>query len=143
MVCKDVARGISSLPKHLMPFPSDFSFTLPNTTLEDAARRLNATLEELDLQWQYRPSLATGVGFARTNVWSRAARRQQQKGSIAGANTTGDEEEEDEPALGFKIQLKLGNEKQEIQILIRWLRGHDSVLFESFCGMLKRQVSLT
>jgi 23S rRNA (adenine1618-N6)-methyltransferase len=126
-----------------MPFPSDFSFTLPNTTLEDAARRLNATLEELDLQWQYRPSLATGVGFARTNVWSRAARRQQQKGSIAGANTTGDEEEEDEPALGFKIQLKLGNEKQEIQILIRWLRGHDSVLFESFCGMLKRQVSLT
>ncbi len=126
-----------------MPFPSDFSFTLPNTTLEDAARRLNATLEELDLQCQYRPSLATGVGFARTNVWSRAARRQQQKGSIAGANTTGDEEEEDEPALGFKIQLKLGNEKQEIQILIRWLRGHDSVLFESFCGMLKRQVSLT
>ena len=143
MVCKDVARGISSLPKHLMPFPSDFSFTLPNTTLEDAARRLNATLEELDLQWQYRPSLATGVGFARTNVWSRAARRQQQKGSIAGANTTGDEEEEDEPALGFKIQLRLGNEKQEIQILIRWLRGHDSVLFESFCGMLKRQVSRT
>ncbi len=126
-----------------MPFPSDFSFTLPNTTLEDAACRLNATLEELDLQWQYRPSLATGVGFARTNVWSRAARRQQQKGSIAGADTTGDEEEEDEPALGFKIQLRLGNEKQEIQILIRWLRGHDSVLFESFCGMLKRQVSLT
>jgi len=126
-----------------MPFPSDFSFTLPNTTLEDAARRLNATLEELDLQWQYRPSLATGVGFARTNVWSRAARRQQQKGSIAGANTTGDEEEEDEPALGFKIQLRLANEKQEIQILIRWLRGHESVLFESFCGMLKRQVSLT
>jgi 23S rRNA (adenine1618-N6)-methyltransferase len=126
-----------------MPFPSDFSFTLPNTTLEDAARRLNATLEELDLQWQYRPSLATGVGFARTNVWSRAARRQQQKGSIAGANTTGDEEEEDEPALGFKIRLRLGNEKQEIQVLIRWLRGHDSVLFESFCGMLKRQVSRT
>lgn len=126
-----------------MPFPSDFSFTLPNTTLEDAARRLNATLEELDLQWQYRPSLAMGVGFARTNVWSRAARRQQHKGSIAGANTTGDAEEEDEPALGFKIQLRLGNEKQEIQILIRWLRGHESVLFESFCGMLKRQVSLT
>ncbi len=126
-----------------MPFPSDFSFTLPNTTLEDAARRLNATLEELDLQWQYRPSLATGVGFARTNVWSRAARRQQQKGSIAGADTTGDEEEEDEPALGFKIQLRLGNEKQEIQILIGWLRGHESVLFESFCGMLKRQISRT
>lgn len=126
-----------------MPFPSDFSFTLPNTTLEDAARRLNATLEELDLQWQYRPSLATGVGFARTNVWSRAARRQQQKGGDVHTNTVGDEDEEDEPALGFKIQLKLGNEGQTIQIWIRWLRGRDSVLFESFCGMLKRQVSHT
>lgn len=125
-----------------MPFPSDFSFILPNTTLEDVARRLNATLEELDLQWQYRPSLATGVGFARTNVWSRAARRQQQKGGSAGADKTG-EEEDGEPALGFKIQLRLGKEKQEIQISIRWLRGHDSVLFESFCGMLKRQVSAT
>lgn len=139
MVPKDIARGISSLPKHLMPFPSDFSFTLTPATLEDLARRLNETLEQLDIQWQYRPSLATGVGFACANVWSRAARRQQQKGSSAGTDKIG----EDEPALGFKIQLRLGKEKQEIQVLIRWLRGHDSVLFESFCGMLKRQVSGT
>ncbi len=126
-----------------MPFPSEFSFALLNATLENVAHRLNATLEQLDLQWQYRPSLATGVGFAKANVWSRAARRQQQKKSNADADKASEEDEKDEPALGFKIQLRLGKEKQEIQILVRWLRGHDSVIFESLCGMLKRQVSST
>lgn len=123
-----------------MPFPSEFTFALPNTTLEDVSRRLNAQLEQLDLQWQYRSSLATGVGFAKANVWSRAARRQQQKGGAAVTDKPSESDEE-EPALGFKIQLILGKETQETQVLIRWLRGHDSVLFESFCGMLKRQVS--
>ena len=125
-----------------MPFPSEFTFALPNTTLEDVAHRIHAQLEELDLQWQYRPSLATGVGFAKANVWSRAARRQQQKGGTAGTNKS-NELDEEEPSLGFKIQLRLEKETQEVQVLIRWLRGHDSVLFESFCGMMKRQVSGT
>ena len=123
-----------------MPFPSTFTVTLPGaTTVEETARRLNATLEPLDLQWKYRPSMATGVGFARANVWSRAARRQQQKVAAAAAEAD-DTDEEDEPALGFKVQLRLGPKKQETEMAVRWLRGHDSVLFESFCGMLKRQV---
>ena len=122
-----------------MPFPSEYHIPLPSATLEDVADCINATLEDLDLRWQYRPSQTTGVGFAKANVWSRAARRQQQKGGGAGADKAEGNEDE-EPALSFKVQIYLGKE-METQVLIRWLEGHDSVLFESFCGMLKRQVS--
>ena len=138
---QNVARGISSLPKHLMPFPSDFIFALPKSTLENAPRRLNAILEPLDLQWKYRPSLSTGVGFASANVWSRAARRQRQKGGTADDDSKDETDGEREPALGFKVQLRLGREKQGVEVSVRWLKGRDSVLYESFCGMLKRQLS--
>lgn len=50
-----------------------------------------------------------------------------------------EEGEDDEPALGFKIQLKGGSDGG-VEVLVRWLQGRDSVLFESFCGMLKRQL---
>ena len=52
-------------------------------------------------------------------------------------------EEDDDPemASGFKIHVvaarggELGS-----RITIRWLKGHDAVLFESFCGMVKRKL---
>lgn len=50
-----------------------------------------------------------------------------------------DEDEDRGPALGFKIQLKKDSEGVS-EVMIRWLQGRDSVLFESFCGMLKRQL---
>ena len=129
------------LPKHLLPFPSEFSFTV-DTSVENCSHRLNDTLEALDLRWQYRPIMATGVGFAKGNVWSRAARRKKQQ---SPNNPTGNchsmkEEDEDEgSALGFKIRLRKGN-GGGVEVLVRWLQGKDSVFFESFCGMLKRQV---
>lgn len=141
---KDVARGTSTLPKHLLPFPSESSFIL-ETSLEKCIHQLNTALQALDLQWQYRPIMATGVGFARANVWSRAARRKQQQSPTdsSGKDHGMDEEEDDDdggPALGFKIRLKEGNE-EGTEVMVRWLQGRDSVLFESFCGMLKRQLT--
>lgn len=54
-----------------------------------------------------------------------------------------DEEDRDgAPALGFKVRLRKGDEGG-VEVLVRWLQGRDSVLFESFCGMLKRQLKLT
>lgn len=50
------------------------------------------------------------------------------------------EDEDGGPALGFKIQLRKETEGG-IQVMVRWLQGRDSVLFESFCGMLKGQLS--
>ena len=136
---KDVARGTSTLPKHLLPFPSESSFIV-ETSVEECSHRLGDTLQALDLQWQYRPIMATGVGFAKENVWSRAARRKQQHSSTSSTNRDQamNEGEDGEPALGFKIRLEgLGG---GAVVKVRWLQGRDSVLFESFCGMLQRQL---
>ena len=86
--------------------------------------------------------MATGVGFAKANVWSRAARRKQQLGPNGSRDKDYGMNEEDyygRPALGFKIRLRKGNEGG-VEVMVRWLQGRDSVLFESFCGMLRRQL---
>lgn len=136
------ARGTSTLPKHLLPFPSETSFNVFDMSIESCSQRLNNTLQSLELRWQYRPIMATGVGFANGNVWSRAARRKQQQSPTDSTDKDHPMNEEDEdrgPALGFKIQLRKETEGG-VLVMVRWLQGRDSVLFESFCGMLKRQL---
>ena len=51
----------------------------------------------------------------------------------------GRSEDDNQPALGFKVQVR-GVKDGEIEVFVRWLRGHESILFESFCGMLRQQV---
>ncbi|MCJ1223790.1 hypothetical protein MMC12_000433 [Toensbergia leucococca] len=145
----DVARAIPGLPKYLLPFPSETIFSISNISIDDTASRVNTLLQNLDLQWQYHSPLATGIGFARQNVWSRAARRQKnQTSSRTGRSATNDDDnkmdehdDEEDAALGFKIHLTQSHEKGAIQIWTRWMSGEESVLFESFCGMLKRELS--
>lgn len=49
--------------------------------------------------------------------------------------------DEGKAALGFKIQLKMDPvEDKLVRVVVRWLKGTDSVLFESFCGMIKRKL---
>lgn len=86
--------------------------------------------------------MATGVVFAMENVWSRQARRKRQQQQKEGnADAEREKIDEHKAALGFKIQLKkVKAAENDVEILIRWLKGTDSVLFESFCGMLKRKV---
>lgn len=161
---KSVARGIPGLPKHLFPFPVEYGFTIPLSSLEAVSSRLNAVFNSIHIQWQYRPSLATGVGFANENVWSRSARRRRQK-NRKGTDDTGerhgnnedddgngeddDDDDDDEgaderaqpPKLGFKIKVSPSqDEKGSIRILVRWIRGSDNVIFESFCGMLRNKM---
>ncbi|KAL8695652.1 MAG: hypothetical protein Q9201_007998, partial [Fulgogasparrea decipioides] len=126
-----------------------FSFVLdPGVGIESVVRRLNGVLEGLDLKWRYKAEISMGVGFAKGNVWSRKARRQFQRemaegrpGYTGNSGDKDDEDEEDEPALGFKIQLLFGKESNGVEVKVRWLQGRDSVLFESFCGMLKAKMS--
>jgi 23S rRNA (adenine1618-N6)-methyltransferase len=48
---------------------------------------------------------------------------------------------EEDMALGFKIMVEqLPGGQADSRTTIRWLKGHDSVLFESLCGMLKRKI---
>jgi len=76
-------------------------------------------------------SAKTGLGFSEKAVWSRAARRQ-------APTTKDDMEEAEDIAFGFKIQVS--GEESGTKVLIWWVKGHDSVLFESFCGMVKRKL---
>ena len=155
-----------SLPKHLLPFPSLFTIPLPQSNVDIAATgaSIDTALSALDIRWQYRAQRAEGVGFAAGNVWGRAARRKREgkvkstaNGEPEGEEMDEDEEsegEEEEPALGIRIRVRGKEPKADgedgetadgdggsLEVDVRWLIGHDHVLFESFCGWLKRVVT--
>ena len=50
----------------------------------------------------------------------------------------------DQVALGVRLQIRLVRgqkpDEREVNVLIRWTQGTDTVLFESFCGMVKRKL---
>ena len=49
--------------------------------------------------------------------------------------------DESKAALGFKVHVRQdGIEEKGVKVVVRWLKGTDSVLYESFCGMLKRKL---
>ncbi|GIJ91333.1 hypothetical protein Asppvi_010298 [Aspergillus pseudoviridinutans] len=133
-----VARGIPGFPRHLLPFPSEFMFEIMNQSIDGISDKVDKELSNLRIHWTWRKNLATGVGFATENVWSRQARRKLQN-SDATAEMM--EIDESTAALGFKVQLKQDRlEEKCVRVVVRWLKGLDSVLFESFCGMFKRKV---
>lgn len=149
-ISQTVARGISTIPKHLLPFPSEFTFHVSNNVIDAVGQKIDAEMRSLPLQWHWRPGLASGIGFAMENVWSRQARRKRQKEKESQLQTDQKattaaqvEKEEVRPeaaALGFKIQLKQDKELEKgPTVVVRWLKGTDSVLFESLCGMVKRK----
>lgn len=141
----DVARH-GELVLAVLPLPTAKTIAAPMMTAEWAGRKVNATLKELDVQWRWDPKIFTGVMIAQENVWSRAARRKKQFGAprceagkqeSESMDTSDGEEQEPEPALVTKVECK----KEEVEV--RWMHGADHVLFESFCGMLKRALAST
>lgn len=135
-----VARGIPGFPKHLLPFPTDYTSTLSSVSIDTACTTLNTEMASLPLFWTWDQRSSSGVGFAAENVWSRQARR---KTKISGQEGMKVDSIPDQIALGVRIDMKLVRGKDdtnEVQALIRWIQGVDSVLFESFCGMVKRKM---
>ena len=147
-----VSRGLSSLSKALLPFPSEYEITvsisnclslhsnyiqLTSSDMSTVGLHLDKILRQLHLKWMWKPTISTGVGFCDKAVWSRAFRRKVVKNQE-------DMEEDQDIALGFKIHVESGEsrlmEDVHTQVTVRWLKGHDSVLFESFCGMVKRKL---
>ncbi len=102
----------------------------------NTGQRVNETLSQLPLQWIWKPGISTGVGFTEKAVWSRAVRRHAS--NPGAAKSSGDDAME--IALGFKVAVEaVPGGQTGSKITIRWLKGHDNVLFESFCGMLKNK----
>lgn len=144
-----MARGITGFPRHLLPFPSEVTFDIfGDSSIDDVGDKLDAELSTLPIQWHWRKHVTMGVGFARENVWSRQARRKNIGRKAANVDdSTGNDDlalDEDHAALGFKVQLSLVEQQEQtnrvVHVTVRWLKGVDTVLFESFCGMLKRKL---
>lgn len=144
----EVARH-GELVQALLPMATEWTVDVPGGEVVDLDEKVNAVIAELDLRWQWRANLHTGVAFARENVWSRSARRKrkfqlQQKQEMEAekkvkggegdeeSESSSDDEDEEPVALAVKIACSQG------RVDIRWLRGTDFTLWESFCGMLKR-----
>ncbi|KAL9604158.1 MAG: hypothetical protein Q9219_000746 [cf. Caloplaca sp. 3 TL-2023] len=138
-----VARGVGSgggVERRWLPGKAEMLFEVKGLGVGEVARRVCGVLEGLDeVRWEFRRDGAVGVGFTPGDVWSRAARRKKERDEGAGGKETG-EVDQKEPALGFKIQLTVGEDGGTF-VRVRWLVGRENVLFESFCGMLKRRVS--
>lgn len=123
----------------------------------EVGRRVNEVMEELEeevedegdgdglLRWQWKEKRMVGIGMVKEDCWSRKARRKRLMRRQGKVDTEMDEEEseEKEPQLVFKISVREESgiaERRGTVLHVRWLQGHDSVLFESFCGWLKRKV---
>lgn len=48
-------------------------------------------------------------------------------------------DDDGEPALGFKVRVGIAKEADGSEVWVRWMKGRDTVLFESFCGMVRRE----
>lgn len=150
----DVARH-GDLVNSVLPLPAAQTIGTPMQGAAWAGRKVDETVRGLDVRWQWREKVNVGVMEARENVWSRAARRKKkfqgegrekvgggEKGGDADAemvDAEGKEEEESEEEEPVALAVKITCKDEEVDV--RWLRGHDHVVFSSFCGMLKRALT--
>lgn len=127
--------------KQLLPFPTEYKMAVTNGGEARGAHTIDELLNDLDVLWSWNSQLSYGLCFAKENVWSRSARRKKKKkpeveGELARKHqdVSDDEEYKDDAQIGVKIVVA------DNEVVVEWLKGTDRVLFESFCGMLKRAI---
>ncbi|KAJ2906187.1 hypothetical protein MKZ38_002612 [Zalerion maritima] len=110
------------------------------------------TLQELDLLYLKMQTLSKlppehcpipivtfeGTGRARENVWNRAWRRKKERGEATVERATS-MPPDGTCAFGFSVVIKASDE--EVKVMVKWREGHNHVMFESFCGFLKRKLA--
>ncbi|EFQ99527.1 DUF890 domain-containing protein [Nannizzia gypsea CBS 118893] len=136
-----VARSISNVPKKHLPFPSEFHFSLPCKSVDSLIEVINAEIKSFRIPWNWDTQRSSGLGFTMENAWSRHARRKRQQ-QEAAQDGPGEAEalfDTENAVFGFIIQVRRPG-LETADVTVRWVKGVDSVIFESFCGMLKRKV---
>lgn len=142
------------MPKKLLPFPSIFTFEAPHALGDNIYEHLHELFDNKDIEWRFDSTTSTARGWARGNVWSRAARRNprtvvenvndEAKGVAKSVAEKTQNEEKDGsrgPKFIFLIQLYPGNASSRVlEVHVRWLAGLDTVVFESFCGFVKSKL---
>ncbi|GAB7342360.1 hypothetical protein MBLNU457_g0578t3 [Dothideomycetes sp. NU457] len=120
-----------------LPLPTEDTIKVDSISAKEIATRLDVVMAGLDMRWKWDEANFSGVGSASGNVWSRSARRKRKRAEMESQNTneaTGSSGEISVQALAMTVRITV----VDAQADVRWLRGHDGLLFESFCGMLKR-----
>ena len=151
-----VARGTSAVEKKELPAITEMEFTV-DLDLRTASIKVNDVMDELEddaeveqvLSWQWKAQQSMGLGMVKEDCWSRKARRKRmmvRQGKVdqdMKENGLENGGEDQEPKLVFEISISERVEDGKttgVTVHVRWLQGHDSVLFESFCGWLKRKI---
>lgn len=100
---------------------------------------IDKTMAELDLKWEWSSDTLTGTAFIKQDVWSRSARRKKRKAdAMEGVQEATTPSEKNDFALVMRIKCLAHVHSRRVEV--RLLKGTQTVLFESFCGMLKRKV---
>jgi 23S rRNA (adenine1618-N6)-methyltransferase len=158
-----VARGIgtgSGVEKKFLPALTEMEFEVTDNAGQAVAERITIEIKQLDgVLWKFDPAKGVGMFMSRDgDVWSRKARRMKalrkpvnepEDTAMKDHDHDSEDHEEPEPALVGRISIKAatatsagGRNGHATIVHIRHLQGQDSVLFESFCGWLKRKLVL-
>lgn len=105
-------------------FPTSPEQTLVYDT-DISLAQLKEILDELPTVGYFEDAQGPIVYEYSGNVWSRAARRSRARGK---------DQDGVECQFSIRISVKPG------ETVIRWLKGIDPVVFESFCGTLRKQI---
>jgi 23S rRNA (adenine1618-N6)-methyltransferase len=181
----DVARAVkgSGVPKHLLPYPSEYAIPVPSLDRATVGKRIDTIFDHLPLDdWDW--SSPYGFGEAHGNVWSRSARRRmtrkrkicelieqdmakkvklepvdskqeaEMSREMGALHKQGEEEEKElevkseteasDSSLHFYISVKDLHDMESTEmgalVVVWWVAGVDSAIFESLCGWLKRKL---
>jgi 23S rRNA (adenine1618-N6)-methyltransferase len=137
-------RDISD--KQLLPFPTEQTIRIESDKQIKTIDVISKLMTELDVAWEWNNHTTSGLCSAQENVWSRSARRKRKKLEATGQNDEARSIEHDDDSTAqhshkyHTAQLIVRVTILADCVLIEWLKGKDSVFFESFCGMIKRVV---
>ncbi|KAJ3477454.1 hypothetical protein NLG97_g8835 [Lecanicillium saksenae] len=133
---QSIARGTTanslkgSLPAHtempVIDFPVFASISKFASGLQEAVGTLNTT------HWDWDKQKLEGVFGAADKVWTRAYRRQKQRGMDVSPEAKDKRVKED---VGFGIYINVNIDS--VVLRCRWIEGQDESAFISFAGYLK------
>ena len=137
-----IARGTEALGKAILPAKTELVFSQPEGRgVDEFATRIDRLMETLDgIDWIWKPEISTGVGKAPGNVWGRRARRQKLRRADQDTNSATADLEAFVFKLSLRVPVSSDDRTRLTEVHVRWLRGSDVVVFESFCEMVRRHM---
>ncbi|KEF57590.1 uncharacterized protein A1O9_05508 [Exophiala aquamarina CBS 119918] len=163
-VARGGVGGNSGVEKRFLPGATEVEFGVSHGDPDVICKRIDEEMGKLELKWRFQHARCVGFLLSQAgDVWSRKARRKQEKRDKAedqemkdhhddvvdddNDGGSGDEgEAEAEPGLVAKISVLPAHgdaaTTRTERVHLRWLQGQDPVVFESFCGWLKRKLEV-